>query len=727
MRRLIIALIFLTAGAAHATTPTISLVSGTVSTGATLTITGSNMMDEDKSGWQSRFTSGSAYGFEGSTVTADGYYMGGGNVIDPVYDSSVKLSGNKSLKARGQGAWEGPNGPASLIYFPGGGGAETGDIWIRKYVRMDILGGTWPSEYQKIIDSQGSAGQYYLDTIGNSTFMATWQIGGSNTAHYVDAPGGGLQSGRWYAVELHWKASPSRIYELYIDNTLMLTGSTMTTADLTWLLVGLINYGGTSSAFSENVYYDNLAVSSSRIRPSSIIEVSGDGITWKYQEPVALGDTSSQIKLDLSGLTGTNYRMRVTNNRQEVSSVYYLSGGTNDSTAPVVAISTTDPSNITAVPLLVSGTASDGVGVVGCKWRLGSQPDALNGTSMVGTTSWSGNANSFSSGSNTLYVGCYDLANNWGYDSITVNYTPETLPAVTSINESFEDNSFGLRNWYDNTNHGTIATGGYSGNCLQWSWAQGEAQPTNGGSMRRLFDPADRLYVSFYVKLQTGWRGSQQTYHPHMITIPSDLDEEYAPLANNYLNTYIEFNSDLGSPYTIRPAMAIQDEKRVNTASGTPPLDLSAITENRSVAYCNTPVPDGAAGICYADNPYYSANVWKASNASVSTNSWHHVEVYLQMNTIDGGIGQSDGIMREWVDGVQVLNHTDVMYRTGQDATKKWAQFVFSPWIGDGSPIAQTMWIDELTVGTTSPYVVIEPGPEPWRVSVPKSFSGSIQ
>jgi hypothetical protein len=96
-------------------------------------------------------------------------------------------------------------------------------------------------------------------------------------------------------------------------------------------------------------------------------------------------------------------------------------------------------------------------------------------------------------------------------------------------------------------------------------------------------------------------------------------------------------------------------------------------------------------------------NTWTTKTASVSTNAWHKVEVYMQMNTISGGKGQANGIMQEWIDGAQVINRGDVLYRTAQDPTKKWAQFIFAPYIGDGSPIAQTMWMDELTVATAPP------------------------
>jgi hypothetical protein len=111
--------------------------------------------------------------------------------------------------------------------------------------------------------------------------------------------------------------------------------------------------------------------------------------------------------------------------------------GGADTTAPAVTISTTDPSTIYADSLSISGTASDAVGVTSCKYRIGSAPDATNGTALTGTTSWSGTATGFSYGANTLYVGCTDAAGNWGSDSITVNYNHSYTGSVTMGTKSF--------------------------------------------------------------------------------------------------------------------------------------------------------------------------------------------------------------------------------------------------------------------------------------------------
>jgi hypothetical protein len=278
--------------------------------------------------------------------------------------------------------------------------------------------------------------------------------------------------------------------------------------------------------------------------------------------------------------------------------------------------------------------------------------------------------------------------------------------ASTLFTENFEDAKFASRAWYDNINHGTIVPGGKAGNCLQWAWTAGQTTPLNGGALRKKFTPTENLYVSLYVKFQPTWRGSQKPYHPHIVLLPSNLDADYCPLANNYLNTYLEFISDTTSPYAIRPSAGIQDSLRVTTAYGGPPNNLTKTTEDRSVAHCNgcKGGADCGLGICYDGGGWYSAYVWKSINYSVTNDQWVHIEAYFRMNTIRSNVGQADGVMQMWIDGVTVFNLRRVIYRTKQDETKKWAQFVLAPYIGDGSPISQTMWLDELTVGTESPY-----------------------
>jgi hypothetical protein len=111
---------------------------------------------------------------------------------------------------------------------------------------------------------------------------------------------------------------------------------------------------------------------------------------------------------------------------------YTLDGGVADTTAPTVTISTSNSTIITD-SLTVTGTSTDAVGVSGCKFRIGSAPDASNGTACTGTTSFSCATSGYASGANTIYVGCYDAAGNYGSDSITVTFIPPTISGGISI------------------------------------------------------------------------------------------------------------------------------------------------------------------------------------------------------------------------------------------------------------------------------------------------------
>jgi hypothetical protein len=82
----------------------------------------------------------------------------------------------------------------------------------------------------------------------------------------------------------------------------------------------------------------------------------------------------------------------------------------------------------------------------------------------------------------------------------------------------------------------------------------------------------------------------------------------------------------------------------------------------------------------------------------MSLNAWHHVEAYFRMNTIQSNKGIADGILQYWLDEQLIIGHSNVLFRTNQNATMKWNQFMMAFYIGDGSPVDQYLWIDDLTV-----------------------------
>jgi hypothetical protein len=146
---------------------------------------------------------------------------------------------------------------------------------------------------------------------------------------------------------------------------------------------------------------------------------TGASRTFTAASSVAAGDTCN---LDYVG--GADDIEDAVGNDLATFSDTSVTVNTADVAAPITTISTSDPSTIVPDSLSATGTASDAVGVSGCKWRIGFAPDDTHGTSCTGTTSFTCATTGYASGANTLHVACYDAAGNYGDDSITVNYDP---------------------------------------------------------------------------------------------------------------------------------------------------------------------------------------------------------------------------------------------------------------------------------------------------------------
>lgn len=303
--------------------------------------------------------------------------------------------------------------------------------------------------------------------------------------------------------------------------------------------------------------------------------------------------------------------------------------------------------------------------------------------------------------------------------SALVTVTPAVPASTTLFHESFADTAFASRGWYDNTSL-TIADSEHivgSTAALEAHFLLGATTPTWGGAMRHLFTATPTLYVSYWVKYSANWIGSGVAYHPHEFTMLSDQDGPYDGPSDNYLTLYLEQNYQNGGI----PRMAWQDSKLINTSRGTPPVNLIGVTTARSTGGCNgvsesTSASGDVVSSCYAvtgNDPFpdwYNAVEIDAPGETVSfqpnpgtgyKSNWNHVEAYYQINSIVNGTGQPDGVMEYWFNGSLVIDRHDILYRAG--ASININQFLIAPYIGVGSPVDQTMWVDDLTVATAHP------------------------
>jgi hypothetical protein len=273
--------------------------------------------------------------------------------------------------------------------------------------------------------------------------------------------------------------------------------------------------------------------------------------------------------------------------------------------------------------------------------------------------------------------------------------------------------------WYDGT-AGTIDTVVFSPNggnsSVRFHWNQGSTGAP-GGARRHKFAASETVYVAFDMKLGTAnapWQGSQQAFHPHVIYLLTDANADFAGLAWDNLTFYIEWN-------LFTPRLAIQDGQRINLSQLTSSYPgLLGTTTPHAVAGGNgrqdQATPTGVTYYSIGAPDYTNGTHWDSASANLRNDSWHHVEVFVAMNSISGGVPQPDGVIRYWVDGLLVVERTNVYLRTAQFATQKFNQFVLGPYIGNGSPVAQDMWIDNLVVADHPPGSQTLPAPKNLRV-----------
>jgi len=367
----------------------------------------------------------------------------------------------------------------------------------------------------------------------------------------------------------------------------------------------------------------------------------------------------------------------------------------------------------TVAVTLVSSTLNPGQSTQATATTKDANGNVLTGRSIVWSTSNSSVATVSATGAvtavgtgNALIVATSE--GKTGNATLTVQSAPPPPPPTEGtllFQENFEDASLGSRGWYDNTKAVLSTTEHIAGSTSssQYRFLAGATTPTSGGSQRHKFTPSDSFYLSYYVKYSTNWVGSGKAYHPHDFYALSSLDGDYDGPSQSYLDVYVETNYQNGG----RPRIAMQDNKSINTSSGPVPNNLIGVTENRSTGGCNGVVESNMFSECfntgsswYNDKQITGPVLFQPNPGPGYKSDWNFVEAYFQLNTIVNGVGKADGVMQYWFNGQLIIDRHDILFRTGAHPTLKFSQFLIAPYIGDGSPVDQSMFIDNLRVAT---------------------------
>lgn len=345
------------------TTPTINTdgVVGTVGTGNTLTISGTNMHNESTANYLGTGTwATDEMGFEGASDLADNWQNSG-----LTYATDVKIIGDQSAY------WVG-SGNTGEIETSSGGIHYRIDLtntpqahWWRWYFRADENGGdgSWCDGYHKymgIYDADVSPGnQLNINARTNSAngytgvlFIINQGDGGEfyclwgNDSKYQGQST--QEAGQWYCIEVYVPADGSPVRCFLNGEEVSNVGATApysgwsTNPSLSpydmqfpW---NMSNGGeNSSSSYNQKHYYDSMAVSSTRVYPACKVEIGNSSdyatATKKYQWPHTISDTSVVVEADLTGLGDGPYWLWVTNGQNERSSAFSLSEGGGGSSA----------------------------------------------------------------------------------------------------------------------------------------------------------------------------------------------------------------------------------------------------------------------------------------------------------------------------------------------------------------------------------------------------------
>lgn len=280
--------------------------------------------------------------------------------------------------------------------------------------------------------------------------------------------------------------------------------------------------------------------------------------------------------------------------------------------------------------------------------------------------------------------------------------------AAVLFEENFDNTNFSLRGWYDGASGAIDTTEHIPGSnaSLKCHFIQGgtKCNPADGLYVfRHKFPASDSVYLCYWIKHSPTWFGSGTIYHPHMLLFLTNMNSDYSGLAYTFLTAYVEENQGY-------PVIGFQDAQNIDESKVG--LDLTRVSENRSIAGCNgTQAGIGLYNVsCYLSGSVHRNGMgWRGSSPYFTDAnqkaSWHFIEVYFQLNSISNGIGQPSGIVRYWYDGQLVIDKSNVIIRTGNNPTMRFNQFIIAPImdVPGGSPVDQTFWIDNLSLATARP------------------------
>lgn len=269
--------------------------------------------------------------------------------------------------------------------------------------------------------------------------------------------------------------------------------------------------------------------------------------------------------------------------------------------------------------------------------------------------------------------------------------------------EHFDDARFTARGWYDGPG-GVITEDGVSGGAFVCNMSPAEPCARPG---RIAFDEQESLYVSYWLKFSQEYELREEVGQLFLLT---NQDDVYVGPAVSHLTVY--FFQHLGVPEIGLIDTMNVDQNCVRLTDGSIlgcDGDFSSyqFTEERSVNGCNASQGNPSNVTCSPNNygGYYSFRGFAAISAalsdapgSMSKATWHLVEVLVELNSVQDGVGVADGRLRYWFDGSALIDADGLILRTGQYPQMRLQHLLVAPIALDSQQQNQKLFMDELTV-----------------------------
>lgn len=287
-----------------------------------------------------------------------------------------------------------------------------------------------------------------------------------------------------------------------------------------------------------------------------------------------------------------------------------------------------------------------------------------------------------------------------GNTSLKGILTNPTINSTLLFSEAFANSSLSGRGWYSIVSQDWVvspAPSGFSG-ALRCTWSNGQTVPTTGG-MRMLFTASDSIYLRYQTSFSSNWIGSSQLFGPHIVYFLSDLDGAFDGPSDSRLNIAADLIYRSGNSARVY----FQDNQYMDENN-------VGVNVSEARATCGGNGQQGYADSWdfFADagfsHGYYQTRILDSTAfMAAADTAWHQIEVEIILNSIVGGIGQLDGVCRYWWDGSLIWERTNLIMRTGTRPNLKINQFGIAPYMSEGSPITQTMYIADIEVRTRKP------------------------